>query len=85
MSSINNSSLSLTLLHSEWPKLYGVLAVLSAIGLKAFFSGALNCFCLYILGYVGTLQAASSSFGFLLSRGQLLVGCPTLVWKDYIV
>ena len=24
----------LTLLHSEWPKLYGVLAVLSAIGLK---------------------------------------------------
>ena len=25
----------LTLLHSEWPKLYGVLAVLSAIGLKA--------------------------------------------------
>ena len=23
-----------TLLHSEWPKLYGVLAVLSAIGLK---------------------------------------------------
>ena len=25
--------LNLTLLHSEWPKLYGVLAVLSAIGL----------------------------------------------------
>ena len=25
---------SLTLLHSEWPKLYGVLAMLSAIGLK---------------------------------------------------
>ena len=24
----------LTLLHSEWPKLYGVLAVLSAIGLR---------------------------------------------------
>ena len=24
---------SLTLLHSEWPKLYGVLAILSAIGL----------------------------------------------------
>ena len=24
----------LTLLHPEWPKLYGVLAVLSAIGLK---------------------------------------------------
>ena len=23
----------LTLLHSEWPKLYGVLAILSAIGL----------------------------------------------------
>ena len=26
--------LALTLLHSEWPKLYGVLAVLSAIGLN---------------------------------------------------
>ena len=26
--------LGLTLLHSEWPKLYGVLAILSAIGLK---------------------------------------------------
>ena len=26
--------MGLTLLHSEWPKLYGVLAVLSAIGLK---------------------------------------------------
>ena len=25
--------LILTLLHSEWPKLYGVLAILSAIGL----------------------------------------------------
>ena len=25
---------SLILLHSEWPKLYGVFAVLSAIGLK---------------------------------------------------
>ena len=25
---------TLTPLHSEWPKLYGVLAVLSAIGLK---------------------------------------------------
>ena len=24
----------LTLLHSEWPKLYGVLAILSAVGLK---------------------------------------------------
>ena len=24
---------ALTLLHSEWPKLYGVLAILSAIGL----------------------------------------------------
>ena len=32
-----NSLLScpqLTLLHSEWPKLYGVLAILSAKGLK---------------------------------------------------
>ena len=27
-------SLSLTLLHSEWPKLHRVFAVLSAIGLK---------------------------------------------------
>ena len=27
--------LSLTLLHSEWPKLYGVLTILSAIGLKS--------------------------------------------------
>ena len=26
---------SLTLLHSEWSKLYGVLAILSAIGLTA--------------------------------------------------
>ena len=30
------SHFSLTLLHSEWLKLYGVLAVLSAIGLKVF-------------------------------------------------
>ena len=28
-------SMELTLLHSEWPKLNGVLAVLSAIGLKS--------------------------------------------------
>ena len=27
--------LSFTLLHSEWPKLYGVFAILSAIGLKS--------------------------------------------------
>ena len=27
------SMLTLTLLHSEWPKLYGVLVILSAIGL----------------------------------------------------
>ena len=26
--------LTLTLLHSEWPKLYGVLAILTAVGLK---------------------------------------------------
>ena len=29
-----NGSQLLTLLHSEWPKLYRVLAILSAIGLK---------------------------------------------------
>ena len=29
------SYFKLTLLHSEWPKLYGVLAVLSAIGLTS--------------------------------------------------
>ena len=29
-----NGMSNLTLLHSEWPKLYGVLAVLSAIGFK---------------------------------------------------
>ena len=29
-----NSDIRLTLLHSEWPKLHRVLAVLSAIGLK---------------------------------------------------
>ena len=28
---------NLTLLHSEWPKLHRVLAILSAIGLSAFF------------------------------------------------
>ena len=27
---------SLTQLHSEWPKLYGVLTILSAIGLRDF-------------------------------------------------
>ena len=30
----------LTLLHSEWPKLYGVLAVLSAVGLN---DGFMTC------------------------------------------
>ena len=30
---------SLNLLHSQWPKLYGVLAILSAIGLKHFTKG----------------------------------------------
>ena len=43
----------LTLLHSEWPKLYGVLAVLSAIGLtyKVFVSHMLagQLFNLHIL------------------------------------
>ena len=29
---------ALTLLHSEWPKLYGVLAILSAIGLNKVYS-----------------------------------------------
>ena len=32
----------LTLLHSEQPKLHGVLAVLSAIGLKGFYFGKKN-------------------------------------------
>ena len=34
--SVGNYSFSntLNLLHSEWPKLYGVLAILSAIGLR---------------------------------------------------
>ena len=31
---VRGKFLLLTLLHSEWPNLYGVLAVLSAIGLK---------------------------------------------------
>ena len=30
-----NDNLGLTHLHSEWPELYGVLAILSAIGLKS--------------------------------------------------
>ena len=34
--SANSKSFTLTLLHSEWPKLHRVLAVLSAKGLKAF-------------------------------------------------
>ena len=33
-SMFGNYSILLTLLHSEWPKLHGVLAVLSAIGLR---------------------------------------------------
>ena len=37
------SYLSLTLLHSEWPKLYGVLAVLSAIGLCTVGQTILSC------------------------------------------
>ena len=32
----------LTILHSEWPKLYGVLVVLSAIGLESFLSQPAN-------------------------------------------
>ena len=36
---------SLTLLHSEWPKLYGVLAILSAIGLLVSAELGLNKFC----------------------------------------
>ena len=34
MNTVRRIGLTLTLLHSEWPKLYGVLAVLSAIGLR---------------------------------------------------
>ena len=34
--------LLLTLLHSEWPKLHRVLAVLSAIGLKEIISSAIG-------------------------------------------
>ena len=31
---LSTSSMALTLLHPEWPKLYGVLAILSAKGLN---------------------------------------------------
>ena len=34
LSECNRVKRNLTLLHLEWPKLYGVLAFLSAIGLK---------------------------------------------------
>ena len=34
LSFLNNNSDHLTLLDSEWHKLYGVLAVMSAVGLK---------------------------------------------------
>ena len=34
--------LLLTLLHSEWPKLYGVLAILSAIGLNVYLLRSLD-------------------------------------------
>ena len=48
----NNSSflLLLTLLHSEWPKLYGVLAILSAIGLRwmGTHSGQETLLCLFL-------------------------------------
>ena len=33
---LNGHCMSLTPLHSEWPKLYGVLAILSAIGLNKY-------------------------------------------------
>ena len=39
----------LTLLHSEQPELYGVLAVLSAIGFKGFFSASVLASELYVL------------------------------------
>ena len=34
VNSANQGKIALTLLHSEWPKLHRVLAVLSAIGLR---------------------------------------------------
>ena len=42
---------ALTLLHSEWPKLNGVLAILSAIGLLCCFTSTVN-----IYGHVGIVN-----------------------------
>ena len=50
---VNPVALHLTLLHSEWPKLKGVLAILSAIGLNGLVQLASIIACFSMLGING--------------------------------
>ena len=61
------SAIELTLLHSEWPKLYGVLAILSAIGLKS------TVFYRFINIFLDVSVPLSSVYGVPLSTAMRLV------------
>ena len=49
-------SFTLTLLHSEWPKLYRVLAILSAVGLNDYFYRTVELFKTPAFLHVMTIQ-----------------------------
>ena len=61
------SAIELTLLHSEWPKLYGVLAILSAIGLKS------TVFYRFINIFLDVSEPLSSVYGVPVSTAMRLV------------
>ena len=56
---------TLTLLHSEWPKLYGVLAFLSAIGLKV--HGLRPCMRICFLSCIGMYHIRAKTCGWMLA------------------
>ena len=56
--------MTLTLLHSEWPKLFGVLAVLSVLGLK----GQYKIIFRFILNFTEMIQVTDA---FIIMQAQL--------------
>ena len=76
---VNAFSFALTLLLSEWPKLYGVLAVLSSIGLMVILSAkGLKCIRHYIKKVPVMFGRAVQSVGHLTRKSGDLGSIPGL-------
>ena len=76
-----NGKKTFTLLQSEWPKLYGVLAILSAKGLMHCICSAQNFFCTF----AGMVAALDDSVGYVekaLKDAGMLDNCVIVFTTD---